>query len=243
MSLLDRLKQLFADAKQTKEAAPAAPTGPMVDMPDGLSSISERRYKARFNAVPGTKVLIIDDSATIVAMLARMLRQNGYEVLEAEDAEKGLESAYRNKPAIIFLDIVLPGMSGFTALRHFRHDHRTKDVPIIMISGNEQATEQFYVQRIGADDFMKKPFSRPELFARIEKLLNEDFIPVRFNQYLHKIQMEADETEALSISSEPVANNGVRSAESSNAAVTASASEPGRVEIAAEAENTPNKTG
>ncbi|MEO6173298.1 MAG: response regulator [Arenimonas sp.] len=155
-----------------------------------MASISERRRKKRLNAVPGTKVLVIDDSATIVAMLSRMLRQNEYKVLEAEDAEKGLDLAYRNKPDIIFLDIVLPGMSGFTALRHFRHDHRTKDIPIIMISGNEQATEQFYVQRIGADDFMKKPFSRAELFTRIEKLLGENLVPVRFNEYLHKTEFE-----------------------------------------------------
>ena len=190
MSLLDRLKQLFADAKQPNDIVPEVPTGPMVEMPDGMASISERRRKKRLNAVPGTKVLVIDDSATIVAMLSRMLRQNEYEVLEAEDAEKGLDIAYRNKPDIIFLDIVLPGMSGFTALRHFRHDHRTKDIPIIMISGNEQATEQFYVQRIGADDFMKKPFSRAELFTRIEKLLGEDLVPVRFNEYLHKTEYE-----------------------------------------------------
>lgn len=49
-----------------------------------------------------------------------------------------------------------------------------------MMSGNEQATEQFYAQRIGADDFMKKPFSRPELFARIERLLDADKVPKRF---------------------------------------------------------------
>ena len=207
MSLLDRLKQLFADAKQSKEPTPELPPGPMVDMPDGQSSITERRRKKRINAVAGTKVLVIDDSATIVAMLSRMLRQNGYEVSEAEDAEKGLEIAYRNKPEIIFLDIVLPGMSGFTALRHFRHDHRTKDVPIIMISGNEQATEQFYVQRIGADDFMKKPFSRAELFTRLEKLLNENFVPVRFNEYVHKTEMETYEPEPLPSSPVPVVDD------------------------------------
>lgn len=192
MSLLDRLKQLFADAKQSKETAPAAPPAPMVERPDGQASIAERRAKYRINAAPGTKVLVIDDSATIVAMLGRMLRQNDYAVLEAEDAEKGLEVAYRDNPAIIFLDIVLPGMSGFTALRHLRQNPLTKDVPIIMISGNEQATEQFYVQRIGADDFMKKPFSRAELFTRIEKLLDKDFIPVRFNEYVHVREPEED---------------------------------------------------
>jgi DNA-binding response OmpR family regulator len=193
MSLLDRLKQLFADAKQAKEPSPSTPPATMVELPDGQASIAERRIKHRINAATGTKVLVIDDSATIVAMLGRMLRQNDYDVLEAEDAEKGLEIAYRDNPSIIFLDIVLPGMSGFTALRHLRHDPRTKDVPIIMISGNEQATEQFYVQRIGADDFMKKPFSRAELFTRIEKLLDKNLIPVRFNEYVHVREQEHNE--------------------------------------------------
>ncbi|MEO6104704.1 MAG: response regulator, partial [Pseudoxanthomonas sp.] len=63
------------------------------------------------------------------------------------------------------------------ALRTLRRDPITKELPIIMISGNAQATEQFYVQRIGADDFMKKPFSRAEVFKRIEALLDDDGIP------------------------------------------------------------------
>ncbi len=193
MSLLDRLKQLFADAKQVKEPVIVAPPAPMVDRPDGLASIQERRGKERINAAAGTTVLVIDDSATIVALMSRMLKQNDYAVLEAEDAEKGLEIAYRDNPAIIFLDIVLPGMSGFTALRHLRQDPRTKNIPIIMISGNEQATEQFYVQRIGADDFMKKPFSRAELFTRIHKLLGKDLIPVRFNQYVHETETAVED--------------------------------------------------
>jgi CheY-like chemotaxis protein len=197
MSLLDRLKQLFADAKQVRqETASSASTKPELAKPSAAApseqangsaqAQAERRQKKRINAAPGTKVLVIDDSPTILAMLGRMLRQNEYEVLESEDAERGIEIAHAKLPAIIFLDIVLPGMSGFTALRHLRHDPRTKNIPIIMISGNEQATEQFYVQRIGADDFMKKPFSRAELFTRVEKLLGEDLIPVRFNEYSHQ---------------------------------------------------------
>ncbi len=137
----------------------------------------ERRGHDRRNARAGTRVLVIDDSATIVALLKRMLRQNQYEVLEAFDAESGIEIARREVPGLIFLDIVLPGMDGFNALRTLRRDPLTRDVPIIMISGNAQATEQFYVQRIGADDFLKKPFTRTEVFERIEALLDEDDIP------------------------------------------------------------------
>lgn len=137
----------------------------------------ERRSRRRRNARPGTRILVIDDSPTIVALLKRMLLQNQFEVLEAFDAESGIEIARREVPGLIFLDIVLPGMDGFNALRTLRRDPATRHVPIIMISGNAQATEQFYVQRIGADDFMKKPFSRAEVFNRIEALLDEDDIP------------------------------------------------------------------
>ncbi len=137
----------------------------------------ERRDRIRRKPKPGTRVLVIDDSPTIVALLKRMLQQNGLTVLEAFDAESGIEIARREVPEMIFLDIVLPGMDGFRALRTLRRDPITKDLPIIMISGNAQATEQFYVQRIGADDFMKKPFSRAEVFNRVEALLDEDGIP------------------------------------------------------------------
>lgn len=141
----------------------------------------QRRGKPRLNARGGMRVLVVDDSQTIVAVLRRMLQQNGYLVLEALDAEKGIEVALAERPDLVFLDIVLPGMSGFQALRYLRREASTCAIPIIMMSGNEQATEQFYAQRIGADDFMKKPFSRAEVFARIERLLDDSLLPRRTN--------------------------------------------------------------
>jgi CheY-like chemotaxis protein len=153
------------------EAALAQP-GEVYDGP-------ERREKPRSNVRPGTRVLIVDDSTTIVAVLRKMLQQNGFQTLEAYTAEDALELTRDLAPDLIFLDIVLPGMDGFAALRALRRQPSTKQVPIIMISGNVQATEQFYVQRIGADDFMKKPFSRPEVFARIDRLLDEEGVPRR----------------------------------------------------------------
>lgn len=137
----------------------------------GSGEASERRAAPRLNAQQGTRVLVIDDSATIVAVLGKMLRQAGYDVLKAGDAESGLEIARQERPDLIFLDIVLPGMNGFAALRQLRRDPGTQKTPIIMISGNMQATEQYYAQRIGADDFMKKPFGRGEVFTRLQKLI------------------------------------------------------------------------
>jgi len=145
----------------------------------GLTKPDERRQAGRIDAPEGTRVLIIDDSRTVVAALSHMLRQSGYDPIGAGDAERGLELAISEKPHLIFLDIVLPGLNGFAALRRLRKDERTHKIPVIMISGNPQAAERFYLERIGADDFMKKPFGRAEVFSRIEKLVRQGDLPAR----------------------------------------------------------------
>jgi twitching motility two-component system response regulator PilH len=99
-----------------------------------------------------------------------MLEQEGYAPIEALNAEEGIKLAVDEQPQLIFLDIVLPGMNGFAALRTLRRNPKTQTIPIIMMSGNEQATEQFWAEKIGADDFMKKPFSRAEVLTRVERL-------------------------------------------------------------------------
>ncbi len=139
----------------------------------------ERRCSGRRDARKGICALIVDDSPTIVFALKKMLESAGYKTLQAFTAEEGQALARSARPDILFLDIVLPGMNGFTALRLLRRDPLTRSIPIIMMSSNEQATEQFFGSRIGADDFMRKPFSRLEVFARIERLLGEDRIPHR----------------------------------------------------------------
>lgn len=143
----------------------------------GMRQPSDRRRRRRMHAREGLKVMIVDDSRTVVAALSHMLVQNGYEAIGAESAEKALEMIGERRPDLIFLDIVLPGMSGFTALRKFRRNPVTEKVPVIMISGNPQAVEEFYLKRIGADDFMKKPFGRAEVFSRIARLVREGNCP------------------------------------------------------------------
>ena len=141
----------------------------------------ERRRNKRVNARDETRALIIDDSPTIVFALKKILQSAGFITLEALDAETGISLARTETPDLIFLDIILPGVNGFAALRTLRKDPITAHIPIIMISGNEQATELFFGSRTGADDFMKKPFSRFEVFARIERLLDENMVPQRIS--------------------------------------------------------------
>ncbi|MDP2788316.1 MAG: response regulator [Pseudomonadota bacterium] len=124
-------------------------------------------------------MLIIDDSPTVVTYLRKTFTSAGYVTLEAADAERGLQIAHAERPDLVVLDVVMPGMNGFAALRHIRRDPKVQHLPVIMMSGNEQATEQFYGMRIGADSFMKKPFSRFDLFSRIEAMLDDNLVPRR----------------------------------------------------------------
>ena len=136
------------------------------------SAPQDRRRRPRVSVPAGTSVLIIDDSKTMVAALGKMLRENQFKIFEALDGEAGLEVLRKNKPDLIFLDIILPGISGFDVLRRIRRSTYVGKVPVIIMSGNEAATEEYYVRRIGADDFMRKPCSRAEVFSRVERLLN-----------------------------------------------------------------------
>ncbi|PKO46152.1 MAG: response regulator [Betaproteobacteria bacterium HGW-Betaproteobacteria-4] len=175
MGILEKILSLFRreppDTQPAPTSAPAVAVRPV--------AINERRSKERINAREGTRVLIIDDSKTVVTVLKKFLRSAGYETLEALDAESGLALLHEHTVDLVFLDIMLPGINGFAALRAIRRDPATRDLPVIMMSGNEQAMEQFFGTRIGADDFMKKPFSRYEVFFRIERLLDDDLVPRR----------------------------------------------------------------
>ena len=141
--------------------------------------VGERRGDERIRASAGARVLVVDDSATIRAVLGKMLAQDSYEVLVAADGESAVTLAQAQLPDLIFLDIVLPGISGFAVLRALRRDSRTRTTPIIMMSGNQQATEQFYVQRFGADGFVKKPFGRADVFHAIRSLVQAGRMPGR----------------------------------------------------------------
>jgi CheY-like chemotaxis protein len=175
VSTIDRLRQFFAkrraESQTEKEGLAKTVVGQTEHWPAMRRTIS-----------PGVRVLLVDDSATIVIMLRKMLQPHKIETIEAADAESALRLVAEKKPDLIFLDIILPGMSGFEALRHLRRHRLTADIPVIMMSGNEQAAEQFYAQKIGADDFMKKPFSREEVLHRVERLLDAGGVPRRAGQ-------------------------------------------------------------
>ena len=194
MAAFDFFRRILRNVPAPDGDAPAADASATMEQaaPQSSAPVIDRRRATRVDAREGLRILIIDDSATVVATLGRMLRQAHYETAGAGDAETGIEFARNEKPDLIYLDIVLPGMSGFDALRALRKDEATRAIPIVMISGNAQATEQFYVRRIGADDFMKKPFGREEVFARIQALVEAGRLPPR-EQALAALPDEGDD--------------------------------------------------
>ncbi len=170
MKLLNRLRVVFNnDAARTVKASGKAATEPA----------SERRKNRRVDARKGTRVLIIDDSPKVLTYLKKVFASAGYVPLIAGNAERGLNIARSQHPDLVVMDVILPGMDGFATLRHIRRDPVVRDLPVIMMSGTEQASEQIYVKRIGADGFIRKPFSRFELFSHIEPMLDQDRVPRR----------------------------------------------------------------
>ena len=135
------------------------------------STEQNRRRNKRTIPDSGTTVLVVDDSKTVRTLLQKMLHQGSFNTLEAEDGETAVKMAKQHQPHIILMDVVMPGINGFQATRQIRKDPDTRDIPIVIMSGNEQATEEFWVIRIGANDFMGKPFTRGEVYRRIERIL------------------------------------------------------------------------
>ncbi len=150
-----------------------------LSQPDDDQPFKERRKRPRMNAPRGTRMLIIDDSSTVRLALTTMLAENHYRLSEAASAKEGLEAAAGQRPQLIFLDIILPDMSGFRALRKIRSTEATRATPVIMMSGNDGATEKFFLKRVGADDFLYKPFGRFEVFGAIERLIRSGALNLR----------------------------------------------------------------
>jgi len=134
----------------------------------------DRRSRARSENGYNATILIVDDSRTVLHSLKKILEQAGFEVLTALNGETGVHLAITHKPDLILMDLVMPGINGFQATRMIRRDEITKDIPIVIISGNEQASEKFWGARLGASGFMAKPIVREELFKSINELIKLD---------------------------------------------------------------------
>ena len=115
------------------------------------------------------KVLVVEDNANLAFGLTRSLESEGYEVQSAEDGVRGFELARTTNPDLIVLDLMLPGMDGYTILKKLRAEG--KDVPVLILTARGEEADKVFGFRLGADDYVTKPFSLSELLARVQAIL------------------------------------------------------------------------
>ena len=118
-----------------------------------------------------TVVLVADDDADIRDLVAFKLEQAGLEVITVEDGETAVEQARTQQPALVVLDISMPGLSGIDVCRMLRADPVTAGMLIIMLTARVQEQDVEGGFSAGADDYVTKPFSPRELVSRIQALL------------------------------------------------------------------------
>jgi twitching motility two-component system response regulator PilH len=117
------------------------------------------------------KVLIVDDSPAQVLGLSRILEQAGHRALVAHSGEQAIELACEQRPQVILMDIVMPGMNGYQATRRLSKDARTRDIPVIMVSSRDSDTDRAWGIRQGARDYVTKPVNDHRLLNAISSAL------------------------------------------------------------------------
>jgi len=117
------------------------------------------------------QILIIDDLPENIFILQDRLTQEGYDVITAYGGTEGLEKAYSTLPNLILLDVMMPDMNGFEVCKTLVNDERTKHIPVILVTAKAGAEDTREGLEAGAFDYIKKPFNRIELMARVKSAL------------------------------------------------------------------------
>jgi DNA-binding response OmpR family regulator len=144
-------------------------------------------------------ILIVEDDRNIASLIEQYLQKDGFETLSAGDGDNGLALARRENPALVILDINLPGMDGWEVCRALRRD---SDVPILMLTARAEEMDRVVGLSIGADDYVVKPFSPRELVERVKAILRRTTVraepsaavilesgPIRLDPERHAVTM------------------------------------------------------
>ena len=129
-----------------------------------MASTEEEQFK-------GMKVLIVDDTPANIDILARFLKQNGLDLSVAPDAEIALKVIAKNKPDLILLDVMMPGIDGYQLCEKLKSDDLTKGIPIIFITAKSEVEDLVKGFDVGGVDYIIKPFQQKEVVARVKNQL------------------------------------------------------------------------
>jgi len=114
------------------------------------------------------KIMIVDDEPKIIRFVAANLKSLGYETLASQSGQEALEAIESFDPDLVLLDLMMPGMDGFEVLKRLR---TYSSVPVIMLTARSNSSDKVQGLNLGADDYLTKPFSLDELFARVNAVL------------------------------------------------------------------------
>lgn len=117
-------------------------------------------------------ILVIDDDLTLLSIVESVLEAYSFNVITAENGEDGIEKAKTHTPNAILLDRKMPGLSGQDVLKTLKKDPKTKDIPVVMLTGDNNVSDVAKSLELGASDYIVKPFDNENLLMRIKNVLN-----------------------------------------------------------------------
>lgn len=123
------------------------------------------------------KVVVIEDEPDIVEVITYNLKREGFQVAAATRGDEGLRMVRNLNPAMVILDLMLPGMDGLSVCREIKSDPLTRDIPVIIVSAKGEESDVVIGLGMGADDYLAKPFGPRELLARIAAVLRRNPVP------------------------------------------------------------------
>ena len=144
------------------------------------------------------RILIVDDEKVNLDVLGRFLAPERYQVITASDGEKALQAITREKPDLILLDVMMPGLGGLEVCKRVKSSPATLFLPVVLVTGLANTEDRVKGTEAGADDFLTKPVNKEELVTRVKSLLRIKFLHAALeasNRQLNEVLKER--TQAL----------------------------------------------
>jgi two-component system phosphate regulon response regulator PhoB len=152
-----------------------------------------------------SKILVVEDEASLAEVLTYNLQREGYDVVVAREGREGLRKAQMLLPDLVILDLMLPGLGGLEICKELRASPRTSSFPILMLTAKAEETDQVIGFAVGADDYVTKPFSVKVLLQRIKVLLRRNSSPEPAGELLEMAGIRIDKrAHQVSVDDEPV---------------------------------------
>ena len=170
-------------------------------------SASPRPASESGKVTSADRILVVDDEPDIVALVAYHLARAGYRVSTASSGDEAISAVARERPALVVLDLMLPGMSGYEVLERLRGNEETRGLAVLMLTARREEADRIQGLTLGADDYLTKPFSPQELVLRVGAILRRvsaadhaggdvvEIGPLRVDRAAHRVYKDGMEVD------------------------------------------------